>query len=146
MLVGRRLLTGVYPPDLAEGTWSSLVQETLSRLLGDQIEHVSWNLPPEIDDVDPHRAITAYRIVIEAVRNALRHGQAKQVVVCGSLLEDTWHVDIGDNGSGFDVSAIPSDRFGVRVMIGRAQLVGGSLRIDSQPGGPTTVKFRFPAR
>lgn len=141
MQVGRRLLTQVYPPELVGTLWVKAAQDTLERLFAETESMIQWKVDPEVNETTAPIALAAYRIVVEAVRNAIRHGGASEVVIEGEKKTDGIRVTIRDNGCGFDPSAVPQDRYGIRSMTGRAQLVSGSLRVESNPGGPTTVIF-----
>ena len=101
-------------------------------------------MDPTVNDVSDPIAFAAYRIVVEAVRNAIAHGGASDVVISGSRDDHGLNIMIRDNGGGFDPSQIPESRFGVRSMIGRAELDGGRLTIDSKLGGPTRVTLVVP--
>jgi signal transduction histidine kinase len=81
--------------------------------------------------------------VQEALTNAVKHGGAARAVV--EVRDDLAFVDVSvrDDGSGFDPTG-STDGFGVLGMRERAELLDGSLRIDSAPGGGTTVTARFP--
>lgn len=88
----------------------------------------------------------AFRIIQEAVTNALRHAQAARLEIRvdrkgGSLL-----VMVRDDGVGFDPEDGNRERrtLGLHGMRERAQLVGGSLQILSVPGVGTTVLARLP--
>ncbi len=144
MQVGRRMLTEIYPPELQRASWSLAAVDTVDRLLGDLAKRVDWQLDPTVNDVTEPVAFAAYRIVVEAIRNAIGHGAATEVVVSGKQDGDGLRVTVRDNGGGFDPNQIPAERFGVRSMIGRAELVGGALKIDSAIGGPTSVTFTRP--
>lgn len=144
MQAARRLLTEIYPPELQRTAWSLAAADTVNRLLGELSSRVQWQLDPAVNHVSDPVAFAAYRIVVEAIRNAVGHGSASEVVVTGEPHEDGLQVTVRDNGRGFDPQQIPAERFGVRAMIGRAELVGGSLRIDSAIGGPTTVTLTVP--
>jgi signal transduction histidine kinase len=49
---------------------------------------------------------------------------------------------VTDDGQGFDVdAALAEDRFGLRGMRERAELVGGALEVTSAPGAGTTVRL-----
>ncbi len=144
LVTGRELLTQVYPPDFAGHHWTTAVVEATERLESDAAQCVQWNLAAELNESSEIVAGAAYRIVIEAVRNALRHGKASEVTVHGTRSNDGCRIVVRDNGVGFDPSQVAVDRFGIRSMIGRAQLVGGKLQVDSKPGGPTTVTFTAP--
>ncbi len=144
MQAGRRLLTEIYPPELVDANWSMVAAAAVERLFPDRGSLVRWEMEPGVDEVADPLAVAAYRIVVEAVRNSLRHGNAQQVAVRATRLADRWQITVTDDGDGFEPSEIPSDRFGIRSMIGRAELAGGTLKVASQRGGPTTVTFCFP--
>ncbi|QDT13220.1 sensor histidine kinase [Planctomycetes bacterium K23_9] len=137
--VGRQLLLQTHPPELDQATWTAAAKYACSQLVSGDVE-LQWDLSPECDLYPSLVAGAAYRIVIEAIRNGSRHGNASQIKVTG----DATRVKVTDNGSGFDPGAVSADRFGIRSMRGRAKLVGGQVEIKSQIGGPTTVVFLVP--
>ncbi len=141
MQVGRLLLTNVYPPDLVGSLWVRAAKDTISRLFPGTTARIQWQADPQVNEISAAIAVAAYRITVEAVRNAIAHGHANEVIISGRKQANGVEVCIADNGSGFDPSQVPPDRFGIRSMIGRAESIGGGVRIDSQPGGPTTVTF-----
>ena len=51
---------------------------------------------------------------------------------------------IADDGSGFDPATLQSKGLGLRIMRYRAQMVAGSLRLESARGRGTTVSCWFP--
>jgi two-component system NarL family sensor kinase len=91
-----------------------------------------------------------FRLVQEAVGNALRHGQAELVRVTLAPVParpDWLSVCIVDNGRGFDTAAherLDRLHLGLRTMAERARLMQGTLRIDSRPGRVTVVTARVP--
>lgn len=90
--------------------------------------------------------ITLYRIFREALTNIQRHAQAKEVRV--ALREDTGGVslEVSDNGAGFHVR----DAIGRKAVVGllsmkrRAQAIGGTCQIQSEPGHGTRITVRLP--
>jgi signal transduction histidine kinase len=138
---GRQILTETYPPELKRTAWSIAAMDTVNRLLGELSGRVSWQLGSDLHQLPDAVAGAAYRIVVEAVRNAIHHGNASEVVVAGTRQGDRFRITVRDNGKGFDPAQVPEGHFGVRSMRGRAELVGGDLTIDSQTGGPTEVRF-----
>jgi signal transduction histidine kinase len=144
MLIGRQLLTEIYPPELTGTLWVRAAKDTISRLFVDRGTAVQWKTDDAVEETSTDIAVTAYRIVVEAVRNALRHGQAAHVLVEATRNVDTIQVMIHDDGRGFTPTDVPNDRFGIRSMSGRANLVGGSLRVESKVGGPTIVTLKMP--
>ena len=141
MHAGRQLLTEVYPPELQGRPWTRAAKDTLERLFPEDHQVICWQVDPDVNEISEAIAFAAYRIVVEAVRNAVGHGRASEVNVEGRRDGDRFHLIVRDNGNGFDPSRVADDRFGIRAMYGRAELVGGSLAIHSELGGPTTVRF-----
>ena len=139
---GRRLLTQIYPPELETSDWVTVAKDCIERLLGQRHAKVSWQVSADGLELDPVTALAAYRIVVEAIRNADRHGQAQNICVRADSEHDTHAIEIVDDGRGFELDRIPSDRFGIRAMFARAELARGTLDVKSKPGGPTVVTFR----
>ncbi len=86
-----------------------------------------------------------YRIVQEALTNAVSHGQAKRAIV--ELIEEdrTMTVMVRDDGVGFDPSSATRG-FGLLGMHERVELLGGELSIESAPGEGTKITVKLPAR
>ncbi|MGH2906057.1 MAG: HAMP domain-containing sensor histidine kinase [Solirubrobacterales bacterium] len=88
------------------------------------------------------RELAIYRVVQEALSNIVQHADATRVDVSLAIGE-TIVLRVSDNGEGFDPSQ-PTKRFGVSGMRERAQLVNGTLDIDSSPGEGTTLTMELP--
>jgi signal transduction histidine kinase len=90
----------------------------------------------------------AYRIVQEALNNAIKHARAQEILV---LLDGSdpkqLCLSISDDGVGF-VPAVEDEsqvgRFGMKTMRERAEALGGSLRVITAPGKGTTVEVMVP--
>ncbi|MGQ9368252.1 histidine kinase [Azospirillum sp. ST 5-10] len=92
-------------------------------------------------------AETVYRMVEEALRNAVRHADATRIAVeagversgCGALV---LHAAVRDDGAGFDPDAGRPDHFGLVGLREQAELIGARLTIASAPGQGTRVTVR----
>jgi signal transduction histidine kinase len=94
---------------------------------------------------DPVAATQLYRIVQEAVNNAVRHGRASHVsIVLEQAGMEMGRLVISDNGTGFDVQKQPSSGMGMRIMRYRVETIGGSLDVHSQSGKGTRIECRIP--
>jgi signal transduction histidine kinase len=84
-----------------------------------------------------------YRIVQEALSNAVKHGEASRAMV--EVIEDdlSVRVTVRDNGEGFDQSVTTSG-FGLLGMRERAELLAGEITIESAPGEGATITATFP--
>lgn len=92
----------------------------------------------------PELESAVYRIVQESLTNVIKHAEAEHVEI--AVVEDGQvTVSVRDDGRGFDPS-LRADGFGLLGMRERVSLVGGELRVDSEPGGGTTVTASLPAQ
>lgn len=97
----------------------------------------------------PHVELMLFRIVQEALRNIERHAEASKVKVETNFGEGEIRVSISDNGKGFKLSGDLGDlprvgRLGLAGMEERARLLGGKLRIQTEPDKGTTVMIEVP--
>ncbi len=93
--------------------------------------------------------ITVFRIIQEALANAREHSGATAVEIYVRARRNSIDVRIVDNGVGFEVSrslarAAKRGRLGLVGIGERVRMLGGSLELDSRPGGPTTLSFTLP--
>lgn len=93
----------------------------------------------------PELETAVYRLVQEALTNAIRHGHARRAVVEITEAHDDVNLTVRDDGAGFD-PATKTDGFGLLGMRERVELLNGTLTITSAPGHGTTVAAAFPAR
>jgi signal transduction histidine kinase len=86
-----------------------------------------------------------FRVVQEALQNALEHSHTNRVSVhVRSESPALLALTIADYGVGFDVTAARRDGLGLLSMSERLEALGGSLYIDSRPGGGTRLEVRVP--
>jgi PAS domain S-box-containing protein len=83
-----------------------------------------------------------YWIAVEALNNALKHARARTVQVL--IRVDSPHLDleVSDTGIGFNLDKVAFGGQGLKNLRERAELLNGSLVVESQPGQGTTVRFR----
>ncbi len=87
---------------------------------------------------------TTYRIVQEALTNAVKHGKAGRARVDVSEDGESLRVRVLDEGRGFDPT-VPTEGFGLTGMRERVELAGGALELRSAPGKGTTIVAVIPA-
>ncbi len=76
----------------------------------------------------------------EAMHNALKHSEAKEIRLRVSLSENQLELSLSDSGKGLS-PAIGSDHHGLKNMDERAKIIGGQLDIVSEPYTGTSVRF-----
>lgn len=93
--------------------------------------------------VDTNFALHLYRITQEAITNAVKHASPRRIVVTADFSDETRVLTIEDDGTGFDPKVEHGPSSGMSMMPYRAAMIGGSLTVDSHPGGGTRVECRF---
>ncbi len=146
----RALITDLRPASLDELGAAAAIQALCERAerqgmtidvsidLAYEQGRASKRPPPEVETA-------MYRIVQEALSNAVKHGNAKRAVVEVHEDETDVRLSVRDDGSGFDTTE-QTEGFGLMGMHERVQLLDGSLQVDSQPGAGATVQASFPIR
>jgi len=98
---------------------------------------------------DPVVETECFRIAQEALNNVVRHAKARKVIVELCEKDGQLHLDVKDDGVGFDVTptrdqAVRGRSLGLLSMEERATLAGGRLEFKSSPGKGTDVHAWFP--
>lgn len=89
--------------------------------------------------------IVTYRMVQEAVNNAIKHAEATQIIIQIRRVENQVELEVEDNGKGFNLSKISKTKPGGLVNLQhRAEYLNGTLEIRSKAGSGTTVVVSFP--
>jgi signal transduction histidine kinase len=146
----RALITDLRPASLDELGAAAAIQALCERAERQGIDvdvsiDLAYEQGREHERHLPEVETAMYRIVQEALTNAAKHGEAKRAVVeVHENRTDVW-LSVRDDGSGFDPSE-HTDGFGLLGMHERVQLLDGSLKVNSSPGGGTTVQASFPIR
>ena len=90
----------------------------------------------------------AYLAMREALRNAVRHSGCSRIGIRLEIRDGEIYGLVEDNGKGFDTEGVgkatPSWGVGLRSMRERAEMFGGTLRVDSRPRAGTMVELRVP--
>jgi two-component system sensor kinase FixL len=135
----RELSHGLAPTHLeADGLFSAL--ETLA-LRTRKVFRVDCRFrcagPVQIDDTEVRHHL--YRIAQEAVSNAVKHGRAKCIEIDLAASGSRQVLVVRDNGVGLSQKPRRAKGVGLRIMQYRAELICGSLVIQTKPNGGTAV-------
>jgi signal transduction histidine kinase len=100
------------------------------------------------DRLPPTVEIALYRIIQEALKNAAKHSDARNVHIQIDRSAHLVHCSVNDDGKGFDVLAVLGRKgdgsLGLLGMQERLNAMGGSLRIQSSPGKGTSLLINVP--
>jgi signal transduction histidine kinase len=100
--------------------------------------------PQRLDAAEEHHLL---RIGLEALTNALKHGEATRIDIELRFAPDGTNLIVSDNGQGLDVAhRRVGAHFGLQGVRERVDKLGGLLDIDSTPGEGTRLAVVVPVR
>jgi two-component system sensor histidine kinase DegS len=91
-----------------------------------------------------------YRIVQEAVNNAIKYSEASEIKISLSHNSKYLHLEISDNGKGFDYQKLKEDGHfkasghGIFNIKERVNFINGQFKMDTAPGKGTTLHIELP--
>ncbi len=142
----RRIAHALHPTVLDELGLVAAIQGYLTevaRVEKMQVKFRHRNVPTKLS---PTVALSLFRIVQEAVRNAVKHSGSRTVNVVMHGLDSSLHLAIRDNGRGFRPSAAKGNGMGLIGMEERIRLVGGTFRLKSKPKSGTSIDVQVPTK
>ncbi len=95
------------------------------------------------DQIPAEVHIAFYRVCQEALNNIAKHARAIEVVIELHYHPKKIELQIQDDGSGFDLTQTPAGHYGLAIMKERAESVGATLSITSQPGKGTQIRINW---
>lgn len=136
-------------PDDVATTSFTRVTERIAEAAGSMAQ------PFEVhDDGAPRRVVPAavgeslFSAAVQAMVNSAQHAGegVRRWIAVRPDADDGIAIEVGDEGRGFDLAEVPTERLGVRVSIlERIANAGGSAEIDAAPGRGAVVTIRWPA-
>ena len=135
----RDLARGLVPVELEENGLMSALQTLASNVENQSGISCLFKCDTSVLIHDNTTATHLYRIAQEAVHNAVKHGQAKQIVINLADINSEIMLMVKDDGVGFPESLENKKGMGVRMMHYRARLIGGSLEIRRSIDDETLV-------
>jgi two-component system sensor histidine kinase DegS len=132
------------PPDLDDVGLEAAVERYVHQINRTGLPS-EMEVTGEIRRLSPEVRLGIYRIIQEALHNALRHAHSDEALVKIEYRENELRASVRDNGSGFDIElAGRSMSLGLLSMRERAAAIGADLDIVSRPGAGTIVVLRRP--
>ncbi len=134
----RDLARGIYPPLLAD--------QGLETALTSQVRRAAVPVDVSSDGVGRHSPeveAAVYFCCLEALQNVAKYAVATRAWIRLAEDEGTLRFEVRDDGAGFDPD-LTSFGTGLQGMTDRLDAIGGAIRVQSAPGGGTTVIGRIP--
>jgi len=141
----RHLMFDLRPINLDRAGLAAALRAQLERIRSDvglefEVENRVTSEPPS------ETRFILYRIAMEALVNVRKHARAHRVQVRLADVNRGWHVQIDDDGDGFEPpngGSVPG-HLGLTAMRERAQIAGGWWKMESRPGSGTSISFWVP--
>jgi signal transduction histidine kinase len=143
----RRLVYGLRPPALDELGLVAAIRDHVAGMDGKSALQIDISEPEEkLPPLSAAVEVAAYRIVLEALTNVIRHAQAKHCAIRFSLSRngsrETLNIEIQDDGKG--MPEVHHAGVGLRSMRERAEEIGGLCLIESSVSHGTRVHVHVP--
>ncbi len=144
---GRRLVRRLRPEVLDMLGLHGAVEEMMRHYDSGSGCRFEFHSEGDFSQLENELAISAYRIIQEALSNVMKHSTAKhaQVALTLSGADDMLHIEVADDGGGFDVGSA-SEGIGIIGMRERVYALHGSISFSSDPESGTVVAIALPLR
>ncbi|MGI4762359.1 MAG: PAS domain-containing protein [Janthinobacterium lividum] len=139
----RTLSHELTPLPLAEFGLAEALRTICTDLSGSSLR---WKCHLVLDEAPPlpqPLQIAVYRLAQELAQNVVKHAQARHATLEVEVLPGWVVLRVEDDGCGFDPTA-PANGIGLRTLRNRADLLGGTVHIASEPGKGTECQIRIP--
>ncbi len=142
----RAMIYDLRPPELTELGLAEAIRNYASEWEARCGIKVASQLDLKDTGLSPMEELAVYRVMQEALQNVHKHAHASAVGMAWSRANDTWVLHVTDDGMGFDLvkAARHKKSVGLLSMRERAELIGGTLQIQSTPGKGTAVTLLLP--
>ena len=145
----RKIISGLRPTLLDDLGLVPAIRWYARTTLEEVGIRVEVNASEDPGPMDAEIKTTLFRIAQEAINNIVRHSAAKTATITLEKLKNQYVLKVQDDGLGFDVvrsstQAIRMQQWGLLGIRERAELIGGDLRVVSQPGQGTIIEVKVP--
>lgn len=105
-----------------------------------------FSIEEELDDFDIEALKAIYRIIQAGITNIVRHSKADKASITLSVNDGILHLQIVDNGIGFDVQTLSGDGLGLLGMRERVEILQGTMELDTQPQKGCSINISIPGK
>lgn len=146
LVESRRMVWAMRPAALADASLPEALRKLTAELAEDTGIEADTKVIGTPVGLGVNEETAILRVAQEALSNARRHAEATRVTVTLSHMDSAVVLDVHDDGVGFAPDEPRSSGAGLRTMRERAEALGGTLTVETNPGDGTAVAFELPVR
>jgi signal transduction histidine kinase len=143
----QRVITDLRPSHLDDLGLAAALRWYAEEVQGRAPIEVAVEVTGEARELPSVVSTALFRVAQEALTNVVRHSRASYAIVVLEFTSDGVRLRVEDNGSGFDIASLRNSArpsWGLLGMEERAHLLGGTMKVESSPGGGTTIDVTVP--
>jgi signal transduction histidine kinase len=140
----RALARGLSPVELDANGLMCALQELAANISALFRVRCRFHCPIPVPVADNTAATHLFRIVQEAVSNAVKHGRATGIDITLAAARPGLRLEIADNGTGLPPEETRGQGMGLRIMRYRVATLGGNVTVAPGPEGGTVVACTAP--
>jgi len=141
----RTLLLELRPSALVEVPLGDLLRQLTEAVTGRAQLPITLTLEGQ-PNVTPNAQVALYRIAQEALNNVAKHAQANKATISLCCHGNRVQLSIHDDGHGFILQEIKPNHLGLNIMQERADAIGATLNIQTEPGQGTQITVTWEAK
>jgi signal transduction histidine kinase len=136
--MARDLARGLHPVDVTTHGLRDALRDLAFRRSTPNLT-LRFECPRPVRIREEALGLQLFRIAQEAVNNAIKHAKAREIAITLHRTRSALVLQIRDDGEGFREREAGCNGMGLDIMHHRASVIGGWLKVESQPGRGTTV-------
>ncbi len=138
----RRIARNMMPETLLNSGLEATLKDICESLLSEhtKLDFQALNIRK---DIPQDMQVTIYRIVQELLANAIRHANARNILVQCSQENNMFYITVEDDGKGFNGLETGGKGIGLTNVKNRVDYLNGQIEINSSPGGGTTINIEL---
>ena len=137
----RKIAHELMPSILDDFGLKAAIRDICAQLKGKT--HFNCSFSGVDSKIERYLQLAIYRIVQELALNIVKHADATVAHVKVAILRDAMHVEVLDNGRGFDRHSSSINGIGLKTIESKVKLLHGTMELSSVKG-QTLVSIRFP--
>ena len=126
------------------------VEQLIQKIKKDSSIDIKCDIDENINCNDKNILLTIFRIIQECINNAIKHSNGSLIDLKIKNIDDRFDIIISDNGEGFNVNEILSEKakrhFGLMILEERVNILNGTINIESEIEKGTKVHVHLPLR